>query len=117
MTKSVMNQIYLKRQLYSLWTKEGTKFFYHLNIFNTLIYQLTSIDVKIEDEHKVVTLLCSLPESWDNIVTSISFSTTDVLDYDFVMSALLMEEVRRKSILETSISEAMMARDRMIERG
>jgi hypothetical protein len=58
MTKSLMNKIFLKRQLYSLWMKEGTKIVDHLNIFNTLICQLTSMDVKYEDEDKEVTRYC-----------------------------------------------------------
>ena len=65
-------KIYLKRQLYSLRMKEGTKVVDHLNTFNTLIVQLTSMEVKFEDEDKAITLFCSL--SWDNLVTSISFS-------------------------------------------
>jgi len=36
MTKSLTNIIYLKRQLYSLRMKEGTKIVDHLNTFNTL---------------------------------------------------------------------------------
>jgi hypothetical protein len=76
MTKSLMSRIYLKRQLYSLRMKEGTKIVDHLNTFNTLIIQLTSMEVKFEDEDKAITLLCPLPESWDNLVTSISFSST-----------------------------------------
>ena len=63
MTKSLMSKIYLKRQLYSLRMKEGTKFVDHLNTFNTLIFQLTSMEVKFEDEDKAIKLLCSLPES------------------------------------------------------
>jgi hypothetical protein len=97
MMKSLTNKIYLKRQLYSLRMNEGTKVADHLNTFNTLIVQLTSMEVKFEDEHKAITLLCSLPESWDNIVTSISFSSTEVLDYDSVVGALLVGEMRRKS--------------------
>ena len=38
MTKSLTNRIYLKRQLYSLRMKEGTKIAEHLNVFNTLIF-------------------------------------------------------------------------------
>jgi hypothetical protein len=90
--------------------KEGTKVVDHLNTFNTLIVQLTSMEVKLEDEDKVITLLCSFPESWDSLVTSISFSSTNVLDYDFVVGALLAEEMRRKSSQETSTSEAMVIR-------
>jgi hypothetical protein len=43
MTKSLTNRIYLKRQLYSLQMKEGTKIVDHLNILNTLMCQLTSM--------------------------------------------------------------------------
>jgi hypothetical protein len=89
MTKSLTSIIYLTRQLYSLWMKEGIKIVDHLNTSNTLIVQLTSMEVKFEDEDKDFTLLCSLPESWDNLVTSISFNLTDVIDYDFVAGALL----------------------------
>ena len=76
MTKSLTKRIYLKRQLYSLQMKEGTKVADHLNTFNTLIVQLNSTEVKFEDEDKAITLLCLLFESWDNLVTSISFSLT-----------------------------------------
>ena len=116
MTKSVTNHIYLKRYLCTLRMKEGTNIVDHLNVFNTLLCQLTSIGVKMEEEDKVVTLLCSLPNSWDHIVTSISFSTADVLEYDSVVSALLTEEVRRKSSSEISTPEAMVARGRSRER-
>ena len=37
MTKSVTNKIYLKRQLYGMRMKEGTKIADNLNVFNTLI--------------------------------------------------------------------------------
>jgi hypothetical protein len=60
MMKSLMNRIYLKRQLYSLRMKEGTKVADHLNTFNTLIVELTSMEVTFEDEYKAITLLCSL---------------------------------------------------------
>jgi hypothetical protein len=116
MTKSLMRRIYLKRQLYSLRMKEGTKTVDHLNTFNTLIIQLTSMEVKFEDEDKAITLLCSLPDSWDNLLTSISFSSTKVLDCDSIVGALLAEEMRRKSSQETSTSEAMLVRGRTKEK-
>jgi tRNA uridine 5-carbamoylmethylation protein Kti12 len=74
--KSLTNMIFLKRQLYSFHMKEGTKITDHLNTFNTLLVQLTSMGVKLKSKYKMITLLCSLPESWDHFVTSISFSST-----------------------------------------
>ena len=54
MMKSLMSIIYLKRQLYSLRMKEGTKVVDHLNTFNTLIVQLTSMKVKFEDKIRLL---------------------------------------------------------------
>jgi hypothetical protein len=64
--------------------------------YNCIVH-LTSMEVKFEDKEKAITLLCSFPESWDNLVTSIRFSSIDILDYDFIVGALLAEEMRRKS--------------------
>jgi len=89
----------------------------HLNVFNTLICQLTSMDVKYNDEDKEIMLLCSLFEYWDHLVTSMWFSTIDTIEYDIVLGALLSEEVRRKSSLETSTIQTMVAIGRSTERG
>eukprot|EP00253_Pinus_taeda_P027912 PITA_27912 len=116
MTKSLTNRILLKRQLYSLRMKEGTSIADHLNAFNTFLVQLQSIEVKIPSEDKAITLLCSLPESWDHFVTSISLSSSEIIEFDDVVASLLSEETRRKSHSETSTSEAMMVRGRSKER-
>eukprot|EP00253_Pinus_taeda_P027074 PITA_27074 len=108
MPKSLTNRILLKRQLYSLRMKEGTLIADHLNAFNTLLVQLQSIEVKIPSEDKAITLLCSLPESWDHFVTSIILSSSETIEFDDVVASLLSEETRRKSHFETSTSEAMM---------
>ena len=36
MTKSLSNKLFMKKQLYSLRTKEGTPFLQHLNTFNRI---------------------------------------------------------------------------------
>ena len=90
--------------------KEGTSITDHLNTFNTLLVQLDSIEVKFDSEDKVATLLCSLPESWDHFVTSISLSSSKTLEFDDVVGAMLSEETRKMSNLETSTSEAIMVR-------
>jgi len=96
--------------------KEGTSIVDHLNDFNTLLVQLQSIEVKLESEDKDITLLCSLPESWDHFVTSLSISSSETIEFDDLVASLLSEETRRRSHLETSTSEAMMVRGRSKER-
>jgi hypothetical protein len=105
MTKSLMNRIFMKRQLYSLCMKEGTKIVDHLNTFNTLLVQLTTMGVKFDSEDKAITLLCCLPMSWDHFVTSISFITTKSIEFDVIVGALLSEETRNKTNSKTSTSE------------
>eukprot|EP00253_Pinus_taeda_P015667 PITA_15667 len=74
------------------------------------------LDVKFDSEDKAITLLCSLPEFWDHFVTSISFSTSDILEFDDVVGALLAEETRKRSNADKSTSEVMMAIGRSRER-
>jgi hypothetical protein len=90
--------------------KEGTKITNHLNVFNTLISQLTAMEVKFGDEDKDFMLLCSFSESWNHMVTTVWFNTTDAIDYDTIVGALLCEEMRKKTNKEKSIVEAMVVR-------
>lgn len=68
------------------------------------------MEVNFDKEDKAITFLCSLPKSWDHFLTSISLSTIESLEFDFIVGYLLFEEVRRKSRIETSMPEAMIAR-------
>jgi hypothetical protein len=70
----------------------------HLNAFNTLVSQLGSINITIAEEDKCITLLCSLPDSWDNLVVAIGSTTQSTLKYEDVVASLLSEEMRRKSM-------------------
>jgi hypothetical protein len=72
--------------------------------------------VKFESKDREITLLCSLPTSWDHFVTSINFISTESIEFDDIFGALLYEETRKKPNLETSTSEAMVVRDRPKER-
>ena len=68
------------------------------------------MDITYEDEDKAITLLCSFPDSWDHLVTSMWFISTYAIDYDTVVGALLSEEMRKRSSKETSTTEAMVVR-------
>ncbi|KAI6682021.1 hypothetical protein NL676_035902 [Syzygium grande] len=70
--KTMSNKIFLRRQLYSLKMKKGSFFQEHLNRFNTLLSKLISIGVKIEDDEKVTLLLCSMPDTCDSLIISLS---------------------------------------------
>ena len=103
--------------MYVMRIKEGTKIADHLNVFNTLIFQLTSMDVKIDDEDKAVNILCTLPESWCPVLSSIILSTIDTLEFENVVGALLSEELMNKFSFETYTLEDLFVRGRSRQRG
>ena len=65
----------------------------HLNAFNTVVSQLVYVEIKISYEDKCISLLCSLPESWDSLVVAIGSNTTS-LKFDEVVASLMSEEMR-----------------------
>ena len=69
----------------------------HLNAFNTVVSQLSFVDIKISDEDTCISLLCSLPDSWDSLVIAISSNAT-ALQFDEIVSTLLTEEMRWKNM-------------------
>jgi hypothetical protein len=60
----------------------------NLNVFNTIIRKLSSVDIKITKEEKCVILLCSFPDSWDSLVVAIWSNTTTLALEDVVASLL-----------------------------
>jgi hypothetical protein len=85
----------------------------HLNAFNMLLAQLTSIGVKIEEEDRCMLLLCSLLDSWDHLVMAIG-STTSSFKMEDVVASLLLEEMRRKS--SKMVKEALAIKGRSREK-
>ena len=96
-SKSIVIKLFLQKKLYNLRMKDGDSVTKHLNAFNTVVSQLSSVDIKISDEDKCINLLCSLPDSWDSLVIEIGSSAT-ALQFDEIVSSLLMEEMRRKNM-------------------
>jgi hypothetical protein len=87
-SKSLVNKLFLRKKLYNLRMRDGDSVAEHLNAFNTVVSQLVSVDIKISDEDKCISLLCSLPDSWDSLVVAISSNTTS-LKFEEVVSSLL----------------------------
>jgi hypothetical protein len=45
-SKSLVNKLFLKKKLYLMRMTEGTSVTEHLNAFNTIISQLSSVDIE-----------------------------------------------------------------------
>ena len=96
-SKSLVNKLFLWKKLYNLRMKDGDSVTEHLNAFNTVVSELASVDIKILDEDKCISLLCSLPDLWDSLVIAIGINAT-ALQFDEIVSSLLMEEMRWKNM-------------------
>ena len=70
----------------------------HLNTFQGLINQTTSLEVPLADEVLVLLLLRSLPDSWETLVVTFGNARPEGkhLSLAKVKSSLLNEEARRK---------------------
>lgn len=96
--KSLHNKIFLKRKLYTLRMSESTSVTEHLNILNTLFSQLTSLGYKIESQERAELLLQSLPDSYDQLIISLTNNVvTEILVFDDIAAAILEEENRRRN--------------------
>jgi len=112
--KSLVSKLFLRNKMYLLRMSDGSSVSEHLNAFNIVLSQLSSVDIKITDEEKCISLLYYFPDSWDSWVVAIGSNTTTVALEDMVVS-LLSEETRRKN-MEGSTKNSLVVRGRPIYR-
>jgi hypothetical protein len=68
--------------------KDGDSVTEHLNAFNKVVSWLLSVDFNIFYEEKCISLLFSLPDSWDSLVVATGRITTTLISDDVVSSLL-----------------------------
>lgn len=79
--------------------KDGGYVAKHLNAFNTIVTQLHSMGMKMEED-LCMNFLCSFPDSWDHLVMGISRTAT-MFKMDGMIASLIFEEIRRKGSKST----------------
>jgi hypothetical protein len=101
---STSNKVFLMKRLFNMNMSEGGSVADHLNEFNTVTNQLSSIKVDFDDEVKDLLILCSFLERWNGLVMVVSnyVSSSNTLKFDDVVGVILSEEMRQKSTGETS---------------
>eukprot|EP00253_Pinus_taeda_P023100 PITA_23100 len=109
-SKSLVNKLFLRKKMYNLRMKDEDSVREHLNVFNIVVSQLSSIDIKILDEDKCISLLCPLLDSWDSLVITIG-SNAIALQFDEIVSSLLTKEMRWKN-MESQNGDALFVRGR-----
>ena len=71
---STSNKVFLMKRLFNMKMLEGGSVAGHLNEFNTLTSQLSSVKVNFDYEVRALLILCSLPKSWNSLVMVVSNS-------------------------------------------
>ncbi|GFS36514.1 hypothetical protein Acr_00g0046430 [Actinidia rufa] len=95
------------RRLVNLKLQRETTVAEHTSEFQSLVNQLTSVDLQFDDEMQALLLLSSLPESWETLVVSLSNSAPNgKLTTSMVMDALFNEEARRREMGSTDQSDS-----------
>jgi hypothetical protein len=75
--------------LHTIRMLEGTSIHSHLNEFNSIIVDLESLDVKINDKDKVILLVVSLPPSFKHFKEIMLYGNHTSLSFENVKSNLL----------------------------
>ena len=89
--KTWANKLSLRRRLNNLRLKDGDSMSNHIKAMTEIFNELAVIGAAMEDEDKVVTLLASLPEAYNMLVTALEAST-GVPQMEVVVERLLYEE-------------------------
>ena len=92
---SASNKVFLVKRLFNMNMSEGGAIVDHLNEFNTITSQLSSVKVKFDDEVRDILILCSLLESWNGLVMAISnyVSGSNTLKFDDVFGVVISKEM------------------------
>jgi hypothetical protein len=62
-SKSLVNKLFLKKELYLLRVSDRSSVTKHLNVFNTMLSQFSYVDINITDEEKCISLFCCFLDS------------------------------------------------------
>ena len=114
--KNVQNKAFLIRKLVNMKYKDGDSMAEHMSIFQNTVNQLTTAEIKLDDELQALLLLSSLPDNWEVLVVTLTNSApSGKLKMSTVKESMLNEEARRKErglIGSSSKSEALVTESR-----
>lgn len=115
--KTARNKALLMRRLVNMKLQSGTSVAEHTSEFQSLVNQLSSVEMPLGDEIQALLLLSSLPDSWETLVVSLSNSAPDgKLTISMVKDALFNEEARRKD-MGTNQTHALVTEHRGRQQG
>jgi hypothetical protein len=108
MSRTLTTKLYLKQKLYGLKIHEGSDLMEHLNVFNQLVADLARREVTVDDEDKAIILLCSLPPSYEHVVTTLTYGKETIKIEDITAALLAWEQRRKNNAVEAPQAEGLL---------
>lgn len=99
--KSLSNKLFLRKKYFTSTMSVGDTMMVHINKMRSLAEQLAAVGAPVTEDDQVATLLCSLPESFNNLITALE-SRADSLTLEFVIARLLHEERKKSDSVQSS---------------
>ena len=92
---SIAQIVRLNRKFYAATMKEGTDLMEHLTYMTSLAEQLRELKEETTPQKFATVVLGSLPESYDNFISSLNATKVDELNWDNI-KGLLIEEYKKR---------------------
>ena len=96
--KGLSSQVFLLRKLLNVKLDDGESMQSHINKIRELSDQLEAIGDPVRDRQLAIITLCSLPERFNSVVTSLESRPPEDITFDMIAGRLLAEEERQKRI-------------------
>ena len=107
MSKTLTNKLFLKQKLFSLKMQEGSDLTAHINVFNQLVADLLKVEVKVEDGDGAIILLCSLPGSYEHLVTTLTVGKTEITTAEVVAALLAHDQMKKHNAAGNSTGDCL----------
>ena len=92
---SVTQMVRVNRKFFAASTKEGEDLMQHLTYMTSLAEQLREMAEEISSKKFATVVLGSLPESYDNFLTSLNARKAEELDWESIKGLLIEEHLKR----------------------
>ena len=93
---SITQVVRLNRKFYAASMEEGADLLQHITMMTSLAEQLRELEEEISSRKFATLILGSLPESYENFVSSLNTRTADELNWDSIKGPLIEEYMKRK---------------------
>lgn len=99
MSKMLVNKLFAIQCLYSLKMREEGDLQARVNAFNNILADLTRFGVNVDNEDKTIILICSLSNSYDNLVTTLTYGKKTIT-LNSISSTIFQHAQHRQSVDE-----------------